>query len=184
MDNTTLPRIRAITDSDLNNVTVAGTQLNLQEIGHMANNRISDSTIYMRSGTKITGNDLDNCHIRVVADGGRGLMVIANNNIDDLLEGQTEAIQVDMNGSWYWSLQITGNNFILQSSDPQAIKVTGDGAATYHLLSIRGNNFLKGDQAINYAGNIKTVVDGNTVRSAALGVSAGGQIQLGTNFSF
>ncbi len=59
-----------------------------------------------------------------------------------------------------------------------------DGSSQFQLIQISNNDFLEGGQAIRYNGSHRTVVRGKVVRDTTLGVSAGGNLQLGDNFSF
>ncbi|MBM4372371.1 MAG: hypothetical protein FJ098_12000, partial [Deltaproteobacteria bacterium] len=190
IDNSTILRAEGLSDCDIGSSTLGGTALNGNDFGYLADSRVNDSIIWVRSDDRITGNDLGDSHVRVWGQdsGGNasGLMVISGNNFDNILSGQTEALSVQMSTSSYWSLVVENNTFIVQSSDPQAISVGGTpgGSYQYQSLLISGNTFTKGQRAINYTGSLRTVVDGNVTRSTPLGVSASGNLQTGQNFNF
>ena len=190
IDNSTIIRAEGLSNCNIDDSTLGGTALNSNSVGYVADCRVSDTILYVRAGNRITGNDFDDAHVRVWGEnsGGNasGLMVISANSFDNIYDGQSEALSINMSTDNYYSLTVEGNNFIIQTGDPRAILVAGtpSGGWQYQLIQISGNNFLKGGKAIEYSGSVRAVVDGNVVRGTSLGVSAGGNLQVGQNFSF
>ncbi|NUN13404.1 MAG: hypothetical protein HUU55_07175 [Myxococcales bacterium] len=185
IDNSTIKRVRSISDSDINNSTIAGTALNFEVVDYIANTRISDSTVYLRSDSRFVGNECGNSLIVIPPETSSGV-VISGNIFDGLLEGQTEVLRVHADTSNFRMIQVTGNNFTIQTGDPRSIFVTGTatGTSKLQLLLIANNNFLKGGKAIEYTSTAYTAITGNTTRATSLGVSANATLQLSNNFSF
>ena len=77
---------------------------------------------------------------------------------------------------------IANNNFIVQSETLRAINIIGETNGTYTMININGNNFLKGQKAINYYSNVKTIIQNNIVRKSNLGVSSSNNILLKNNY--
>jgi len=117
-----------------------------------------------------------------IPDLGRGHIIIANNYFDNLLSGENEIISIDNSSSGWRIFVITGNTFIIQSDNPQSIYITGSSSSSYSMNKISANCFLKGQQAIYFAGTMKTVVTDNVVRQTDLGVSNGGYLYVFSNY--
>lgn len=185
IDNSTIKRVRSISDSDINNSTIAGTALNFEVVDYVANTRISDSTVYLRSDSRFIGNECGNSLVVIPSETSSGV-VVSGNIFDGLLEGQTETLRIHADTSNFRMIQITGNNFTIQTGDPRSIFVTGTatGTSKLQLLLIANNNFLKGGKAIEYASTAFTAITGNTTRATPLGVSASSTLQISNNFSF
>lgn len=190
IDNSSIVRAEGMTDCDIGNSTLSGVALNANSIGSLTDSRVSDTIVYVRSGNRVTGNDFNDSHLRVWGkdSGGNasGQMVISGNNFDNLLTGQSEALSINMSTSSWYSLVVDGNNFTVQSSDPRSIWVAGTpgGSFQYQIIQLSGNNFLKGSKAIDYSGSTRVMADGNVLRATSLGISGGGNVQVGQNFSF
>ncbi len=183
----TLRRVRNISESEIHESIIGGTELNGKYIGSFIGSFITNTTIHMCDETRLSGNNLRQSRVIVSNDSNSsGQMVISGNNFDNLMNGASEAIYINMNTPNWWSLVISNNNFGAQSSDPQSIRVAGvsEGGWQYQILQISGNNFVKGQQAISYSGNVRTVVSENIIRETSIGVSEGGNLRVNDNYSF
>ncbi len=169
IEYSTILRASRITNSYVNNCTIAGTALNFELVNMMDNNRFNDCLVHIRRGTVFTDNNCDETLLSIPYE-AYGLIQISNNIFDNIKAGETECIQVNCMDSGYKNWLITDNIFIIQSGDPQSIRVfNNDGGGSYSILKISGNSFLKGSQALNISSNIRCLVSDNVYRQTTLG---------------
>jgi len=181
INNSILTRIVGISDCDVENSTIGGTALNSERVSSCLSSCFYGSKIYLRSGSVFSNNRCSDTNLEI-PDLGRGHIIIANNYFDNLLSGENEIISIDNSSSGWRIFVITGNTFIIQSDNPQSIYITGSSSSSYSMNKISANCFLKGQQAIYFAGTMKTVVTDNVVRQTDLGVSNGGYLYVFSNY--
>lgn len=173
INNSILPRGYSMTGCDIDDSTI-GDENDSMDMTTMVNCRVSHSVIYPAREGRIVGNEFDESKISLVNDTS-GLIVISDNVFDNVMDNEP-AIFMDANTSWYMNIMISGNVFIIQSSDPYHIKIIGSPTGSYQTLSIIGNSFTKGTKAIDYSGSLRVAVLNNVTRSVPLGVSTAGNL--------
>lgn len=182
IDDSTVPRATLITNSDIDNSLIGDPGLNTH-VGALLGNDIGNSTILLGSDGRFIANRCDDSQLVLGASKG-GLVQIIGNSFDDLHDDATEAILIDGSGSRYRAYTIANNNFIVQSEEPQSIRVTGAANGTYQVLRISANTFMKGVRAILHGGSMKTVVHDNIVFRTPIGVANGGVLRVRNSDSF
>ena len=90
-----------------------------------------------------------------------------------------------MAGSWYSTLNISGNVFFDSGASPH-INVTGNFSGSYCSIKISDNIFNRGSTVVsNTSSNVKMVVTNNVLNSVgSLGVSGNGNTVVRDNDSF
>jgi hypothetical protein len=181
ISNCTIQSVKHISNSYITNCTISG---NLEDV---LNCRIYSSTINCSTGdVKIQNNYLNLCKLNVGVSGSSpSRLMIQGNVFNNLLSGQSEIIYVDASSANYKFWQIQNNNFSLQTNDPQAISIQNNGH-TYGLagITIQGNFFAKGQNAISSSSNIPLIVTNNVTNQTSLGIANGGNNQVSNNYAY
>ncbi len=171
-NSSTILRAERITNSYLSQCTIAGDLVNYTMVNMMDNNKFNDCTVYVRRGTVFSDNLCDES-IVIIPSEAYGLIQITGNIFDNILDGETECVQVNCLDSGYKNWRITDNIFIIQSGDPQSIRVfnTDGNSYDYSMLKISGNSFLKGTRALNITSDINCLVSDNMYKATSLGTT-------------
>ncbi len=180
----TIPRMSDISNSYISNCVLGGdygSSSNLFNIGNITGCRIFNSKLYSRANS-ITGNFCDGVAIYLY-EGAFG--TISGNEFDGLYTGLSSFIIIDVTGTWYSAINITGNVFFAGSASPH-ISVTGSFSGSYCTMKISDNSFNRGSVAVtNSSSNVRMVVTNNVLRSVgSLGVSGNGNTVVRDNDSF
>jgi hypothetical protein len=170
LNTCTIAEVDEIINSEVSNSTLA-------DVKFVNNCQFNDCTISAGSNFIFSNNYCEDTKI-VVGNAGSfpSRAMISNNHFDDLLAGATEAILINPGeSSTLKTFNIQNNTFQLGSSDPQAVRISGNDASSfgYSRINIQGNNFYRSTKTLDYSSNIKVLYSQNVTTIAAHPTSSG-----------
>jgi hypothetical protein len=163
----TFPRLLCVSNSNILNSELG----NSEDFGvsYVYDCKLNNTTIYaLTTEMSFIGNRCTNSKINVGSSTrAPSKITIANNSFSNLLVGATEVITIDPSYSTYKVWNITGNSFLLQPSDPQAISISGqDGSLSYSFLNLSSNSFFKCLKTVDYNSDMNVSYTNNvSIRS-------------------
>jgi len=110
--------------------------------------------------------------------------IISGNIFGGMYPGKSGIVTIDCGGSYGRSINLSGNDFNLQPTDPQAVLITNNPTGYFVIIKISENSFMNGARAISYSSNAKTIVSDNATLAVPLGVNTGSTITVINNISF
>lgn len=177
----TLQNVTTIRNSTLANCTIGGTGLN-----SMSDCTILNSSIYALSDLTAISNKFEYSKIFVGNPTNSPFsLLISNNQFDNVLSGQSEAIEVNPSTTNYKIFTISNNVFSLQSNTPRAIYVNGnDGNALGNSrMSIQYNTFWRSMTTLDYFSNMRINYSYNTVYETGTHPSNSGNLITNSNLT-
>ena len=184
VNNCDFNRVLAITASKIKDSKLGGdyNSSTLYSVGNLTGNTIDDTEVHSK-GSNFTGNVCDD-FVLYLYEGGKHS--ISGNSFDDVNTtlGGSSHIIINMAGSAFTDIQISGNSFFDTGASPY-INLIGTFTGSYNLIKVTNNSFVRGSSAIgNSSSNVRLVVTENSLRSVPLGISNGGTVIVRDNDIF
>lgn len=184
IDNSVFARVNRVTNCEIDDVILGGDYANSPNsfhVGQISNCVIDDSEIYLEGD--FTGNKTDDVTLHLL-EGAQ--TAVSGNHFDNAISGQSSTIIVDVTGTAFTNINISGNIFDDPSGSP-CVNVTGTFTGSYNLIKISNNTFLRGSSAIGNtsSSNVNIAITDNALKSVStLGVSNGGNVIVRDNDMF
>ena len=174
INNCDFNRVLAITASKIKDSKLGGdyNSSTLYSVGNLTGNTIDDTEVHSKR-SNFTGNVCDDFVLYLYAGGKHS---VTGNSFDDVytVSGGSSHIIINMAGSAFTDIQISGNSFFDTGASPY-INIIGTFTGSYNLIKITNNSFVRGSSTIgNSSSNVRLVATENSLRSVSLGISNGG----------